>query len=85
MSDVVSLADKYNNGTLHSPEQALNDALKCLGEDGAFKEGKKLLILALDDTDGFNVSFIQAGMKMSECISLCEVSKTLFLSEMEYL
>jgi len=88
MSDdnVISMADKTQNGTLQSPEQALQDALKDIGKHGAFKNGKKLLILALDDDDGqYSVSFIQAGMKMSQCLTLCEVAKTKFLAEMGYL
>jgi hypothetical protein len=84
-NDIINLANKTNDGTKQSPEQALSTALDDLGKYGAFEKGKKLLILALDDTDGYSVSFIQAGMKMSECLTLCEVAKTLFLSEMEYI
>ncbi len=85
MNDVISMAEKTNSATYQSPEQALNDALNDLGKRGAFKDGKKLLILALDDTsDNFQINWIQAGMKMSECMAVCEAAKTLFLSEMNY-
>lgn len=89
MSDdnVVSMANALCDGTLQTPEQALQDALKDIGQRGAFKHGKKLLILALDEGeqgDKYEISFIQAGMKMSQCVSLCEVAKSLFLSEMNY-
>ena len=73
-----------NDGTLQSPEQALNDALSDVGKRGAFREGKKILIIALDDSNQYSISFVQAGMKMSECLALCEVAKTLFLEEMGY-
>lgn len=89
MSDernVISLAEKAKNGAMQTPKQALEDCISNIGEKGAFKEGKKLLVLALDDTSGnFSVSFVQAGMKMSECVTLCEVAKTIFLREMEYI
>tara|TARA_R110001599_G_scaffold339851_1_gene559734 strand:- start:27177 stop:27449 length:273 start_codon:yes stop_codon:yes gene_type:complete len=84
---IVSMAKASNNGTLQSSEQALKDALDAIGKQGAFKDGKKILILALDEgenKDQYSVSFIQAGMKMSQCVSLCEVAKTIFLSDMGY-
>ncbi len=88
MSDdkITKLSDITNDATFSSPRQSLEEALECLGKSGAFKDGKKLLILGLDDADErFSVSFIQAGMKMSECLALCEVAKTLFLEQMEYI
>jgi len=85
---IISLSKKQNNGTLQSPEQALHAALDEIGKRGAFENGKKLLILALDngeDNDQYRVSFVQAGMKMSECLTLCEVAKTIFLTDMNYI
>ncbi|OEU65363.1 MAG: hypothetical protein BA863_01810 [Desulfovibrio sp. S3730MH75] len=54
--------------------------------EAAFKDGKKLLVLALDEGDGseYSISFIQSGMRMSQCLALCEAAKTLFLDEMGY-
>lgn len=84
-SNIVRMSDKTNNASYSTPEQALRDALEEIGKRGAFKNGKKLLILALDDTDeNFNVSFIQAGMKMSECVAVCDVAKNIFKSNMGY-
>ena len=86
MDKVISMSERMNDGTLQTPRQALEDALEDIGKNGAFKEGRKLLILSLDDTqDNYSVTFIQAGMRMSECMALCEVSKTIFLKEMEYI
>ena len=84
--DVISMANKLRDATLQTPEQALEDALKDIGELGAFKDGKKILIIGLDETDGkYDVSFIQAGMKMSECLALVEVAKIIFLKEMGWI
>lgn len=88
MSDkdkVVSLSKITGDAGFDSPEQVLRDAIKEIGRRGAFENGKKLLILALDDNNQYSVSFMQAGMKMSECVTLCEVAKTIFLREMEYI
>lgn len=88
MSDdkkVISLSGATGNAGFQSPEQALRDAISEIGQSGAFKDGKKLLILALDDEGQYDISFIQAGMRMSECITLCEVAKAIFLREMEYI
>lgn len=86
MSDkIISMADKANDATFQSPKQALEDALNDTGKEGALKKGKKVLILAIDDTDGcYDISWYQAGMKMSECLTLCEVSKAKFLEEIGY-
>jgi hypothetical protein len=85
---IISLAKETNDGRLQNQEQALKDALNEIGKRGAFKNGKKILILALDDGkngDEYGVSFIQGGMTMSQCIALCEVAKTIFLTEMEFI
>lgn len=80
------MAKAANDGSIQSPRQALEDAIDSIGKDGAFKNGKKILILALDDTDdNFNVNFIQAGMRMSECLSVCEAAKAIFLDQMNYI
>ena len=85
MDKVISLSERTNNAAFESVEGALQDAINCIGKKGSFISGKKILILALDDSDDqYQVSFIQAGMKMSECIALCEVSKTIFKNEMGY-
>ena len=84
---VINMAEKTGDSSFSSPKQALEEAILCIGneKEGAFNKGKKLLILCLDDTDGqYKINFINAQMKMSECVSLCEVAKHLFLSEMNY-
>jgi hypothetical protein len=85
MGKVINLGQETGNGTLQSPTQALNDALESIGKNGAFEKGKKILILALDDTDeNYSISFIQAGMRMSDCNNLCDIAKALFKEEMGY-
>lgn len=74
-----------SDARLWTPEHLLQDALgSSIGKRGAFENGKKMLILALDDDGQYSVSFMQAGMKMSECVALCEVAKSIFLAEMGY-
>ena len=85
MSDIISFSQATGNGEIATPEEALNDALKSLGKKGAFKHGKKLLILCVDDADNqYKVSFIQAGMRMSGCVTLCDIAKNIFKDEMGY-
>jgi hypothetical protein len=87
VSNVIDICKKKNDGNYTAPIQALEEAIKCLGKEGegAFTKGKKLIIICLDDTDGnFHTSFINAQLKMSECIALCETAKQVFLSEMNY-
>lgn len=85
MSNIIDLSAKTDDATFRSPKQCLEECLADLGKHGAFEHGTKLLVLVLDDSDGqYNTNFAQAGMKMSECVALCEVSKTVFLAEMGY-
>ena len=87
MSDKISkLSDKTRSAFMHTPKEALQDSLEHIGKNGAFKEATKLIVLCLDDTSGnYNVNYVQAGMKASECVGLLEIAKTLFLTEMEYI
>jgi hypothetical protein len=82
---VESLSKRTGDAGFRSLEECLQDCLNDIGKHGAFANGKKILVIALDDTTGgYGVSWAQAGMKMSECLSLCDVAKQLFLHEMEY-
>ena len=82
---ITRISNKGNSSMMSSPEQALQDALDYIGKKGAFKEGKKLLVLCLDESNGeYIISYVQAGMKMSECATLCEIAKSSFLKEMGY-
>lgn len=83
--NVVSIAKNNNDGTMVSPKMVLEDALSRVGNWGALESGKKCIVIALDDNDNnYSVSFLQAGLKMSECVALAEVAKSIFLSEMGY-
>ena len=83
--NIVSMGEKNNNGMMLSPGVILREAIKDIGENGALKNGKKVLVIALDDTDGqYELSWYQSGMKMSQCVALCEISKARFLEEMGY-
>ena len=86
---VTSLSEKTNDATLDSPLMLLKRCLSDVQDkdkEHAFAKGKKLLVLALDESDGhYNVNFQQCGMKMSECIALCKIAETIFLTEMEFI
>lgn len=84
MSNVVSLADKADNNKYTDPMGALRDAQESIAEKvGAFANGKKLVILCLDDTNGgYDVSTRYAGLKCSEIVALLEYEKSRILSMM---
>ena len=74
-----------DNGKMISTSDTLKSALADIGERGALKEGRKVLVIALDDNnEQYTTNFYQAGMSMSQCIALCEVAKSVFLNEMNY-
>ena len=47
---VKSLSNYTGDAGFRSPEQCLRDCLEDLGKRGAFKDGKKLLVLCLPFT-----------------------------------
>lgn len=82
---VIDMSAALNNGTLRTPKGALEDAIADIGEHGALKSGKKIIIISLDDTEGqYSANWYQAGMKMSEMLSLLEVAKQIVLQEMNH-
>ena len=83
---VINLAQKLQDGTLQTPEMCLQECLDTdIGKRGAFENAKKIIIIALDDTnDEYSVSWCQAGMKMSEMLALIEITKACFKRDMGY-
>ena len=83
--NVVNLGEVTGHGTMRTPEEMLLEVLEDT-RNGAFKGYRKMLVLTLDEEDErFKVYWCQAGMKMSQCLTLCEVAKTIFLTEMNYI
>lgn len=84
MSDIINISKKSGDASMQTPVMCLEDAIKEF-EEGSIKDYKNVLVLALNDDGEYSVRFMQAGMKMSQCVTLCEVAKTIFLTEMEYI
>lgn len=87
MSDgkVISMGLHAGNATMISPQQCLERMVERVGDQGDLAGAKKVLVLALDESDGeYDVIFSQAGMDMSECITLSVIAKALFLEDMGY-
>jgi len=74
MSKVKSLGEYKNDATMMRPEDALHGALDDIAS--GVVTPTKVLVILLDDRDGmYAARFVQSGMKMSECVALCEVMK----------
>jgi len=61
-------------------EKALLD---CDNPDKLIAHSNKMLIICLDDTEVYDYGFINAGLSMSQALSLLECAKMLVLDEME--
>jgi len=74
---IEHIGDHLNDATRFTPEQCLRNCLENdIGKREAFKNGKKLIIICLDDSsDDYLINFNQAGMKASEILSLLTVIK----------
>lgn len=79
MKKVVSLGERTNDATMMRPEDALHGALDDIA--AAAITPTKVLVIMLNDKDGrYETRFVQAGMKMSECVALCEIMKHNFIT-----
>jgi len=85
--NLLSLADKTSDSRFISPKQTLEDCIAMLGREGkgAWTDCNKLLVIAIDtNEEGYDISWSQSNMKVSECITVCEVAKSSFLAKMGY-
>jgi hypothetical protein len=77
------MAEKLNDGTLQTVEQ-LFEILPEFSKE--HPDHTKALVILLNEKDGgYNACFIQAGMTCSQMIALLEVTKTMFLKDMNYI
>ena len=83
-NNIISLSIAADSGMHRSPETMLLEALEAV-RSGSWSNRKKMLVLTVDEeNESYIVNWMQAGMKMSQCLTLCEVSKMKFLVEMGY-
>ena len=80
---VVKMSDKTNNGKQANVIDQLEGCLKEIKEGTINPD--KIVILALDTSDdSYAVSWFQANMRMSECVSLADIAKSMFKREMDF-
>ena len=85
MNDKIEyIGNHLNDATRFTPEQCLQNAIDDLGKRGAFKNGTKIMVICLDDNNGYSFSFNQAGMKASEMLALLTVAKKHILRMMGF-
>ncbi len=83
---VTSLHKVANTGH-RTVKQLLEDELERHNDPEWPEEERynRAVILYLDDKSGeYRAGWAQAGMKMSECVALCEIRKDIFKREMNY-
>jgi len=80
------LGSECNNGKIMTPEQMLNEVLSQIkNKERIYGTANKAIVILLDDTNEdypYTTTWHQAGMKMSECLSLSIVTQRKFLEEM---
>ena len=72
---VISLGERSFSGKRWGVEDCLKDLLADKERLGDYN---KVAILLLNDEGQYTTGFSQAGMSMSECVLLCEISKDMF-------
>ena len=80
MSKVTHIGNIAELNIKQTLEKALID---CDNPDKHIGHSNKMLIITLDDSEIYDFGFINAGLSMSECLSLLECCKMLVLDEME--
>ena len=85
-NNVVSLGKHAEDAKMITPSQCLQDCLdNDIGKRDAFIKAKKLIVIALDDTeDDYWINFTQAGMTYSEIVALLETMKSYITKEMGF-
>lgn len=78
--NIISLAEKTSSGTMWSIKDMLVDLVE---DEARLLKYNKAVILLLNDDDQYTTGFNQAGMRMSDCVMLCEMSKDMFKNEMK--
>jgi len=86
LAKIESIGHLKEDALLVTPEQCIKSVLNDdLGKRGAFKNGKKIIVIALDDSDGeYQFSFSQGGFKVSEILALLSVVKKYFINMMGF-
>lgn len=79
---VINMSKKADNAMMWSPKQLLEDTISDIENEDIeiWSKCKKIVVIALyDEEEGsYDLSFKQAGMKVSEIISLLDISKSEF-------
>ena len=85
MDKVTKLSEVTDNNRFRSTKEALEDSLLCIDDDAGGFAGKKILILALDDTHGdYTVSFQRSNLSDTESIALVRIAESMFLKDMGF-
>jgi len=83
MDRVINLSKRTSNGIVNTPQRLLEEELERVDEQDC--PPRKMIVISIDESNGnYDISWSQAGMKMSECIAACEIVKNTFLNEMGY-
>lgn len=80
---VTMLSDKAKDATRWTVKQMLEDASQSV-DNGKYKNNKAIILFVNDDGNAYDVGFHQAGMTMSECIALVDITKSILKREMGY-
>lgn len=87
MAKITHISENVDDADLFTVESTLQKAIIDLDdEEKLISRANKVIIITLCDDEGsYECGFRQAGMTMSECIALIEITKQLFLQEMDLL
>lgn len=83
MLKVVRLDRVANTGN-RTVESLLKDSIEDIKTEEEFNPDKAIILFLTTKDGQYVVNWSQANMKMSECITLCEIGKEMFKREMNY-
>ena len=86
MPEKITRLDKFAGISNRTVRQLLQDVLEEIASEEKatqFEPYDKAIVICLDTSENqFRVSWFQAGMRMSECLALCDVAKSSLKREM---
>jgi len=74
VAKVVNLNEVQKAAKRFTPAEILENVKREMKqEDSVFNYGQKIMVISLDDVNGYNYEWMQCGMSNQDIIALCKV------------
>jgi len=82
-SKLTHMAMAAFDNTMWDVKDMLGEAIECI-DRGEYSKKKAIVIFVNDDSNNFEVGYMQSNMRQSEVIAACDIMKTMAKQNMGY-